>query len=52
MNWKRTTITTLVLTFGMLATGCAEHRGYRVYDPYYSDYHQWTPDEDADPGET
>ena len=28
-------------------TGCAEHRHGRVYDPYYSDYHQWGPDEDA-----
>ena len=47
MNWKRTILATLLLTLGMFAAGCAEHRGYRVYDPYYSDYHEWTPDEDA-----
>jgi hypothetical protein len=44
MNWKRTTLSVLVLTFGMLATGCAE-RHYRAYDPYYNDYHEWGPGE-------
>ncbi len=44
MNWKRTTLSTLILAFGLLATGCAEHH-YRVYDPYYSDYHEWGPGE-------
>ncbi len=24
---------------------CAHHHYYRVYDPYYSDYHVWGPDE-------
>ena len=24
---------------------CAEHHSYRVYDPYYSDYHVWNNDE-------
>lgn len=28
-------------------TGCAEHHYVRVYDPYYSDYHYWNPDEDT-----
>jgi len=28
-------------------TGCADHHYYRVYDPYYSDYHRWGPEEDA-----
>jgi hypothetical protein len=30
-------------------TGCAEHvsAGYRVYDPYYGDYHVWGPDENV-----
>jgi hypothetical protein len=32
------------LTFSILGTGCAEHH-YRVYDPYYSDYHVWNNDE-------
>ena len=25
----------------MITTGCAEHGYYRVYDPYYHDYHRW-----------
>jgi hypothetical protein len=25
--------------------GCAEHHAYRVYDPYYTDYHVWDNDE-------
>lgn len=28
-----------------LGMACAEHHGYRVYDPYYSDYHVWNNDE-------
>ena len=31
------------LAFAM--AGCAAHAEYRVYDPYYSDYHVWGPDE-------
>ena len=31
----------------LITTGCAEHHYYRVYDPYYSDYHVWSPDEDV-----
>lgn len=42
---KRTTCFALLLSLGVLA-GCAEHR-YRVYDPYYSDYHTWGPGEDV-----
>ena len=30
-----------------LTSGCAEHHYYRVYDPYYSDYHRWDAHEDA-----
>ena len=28
----------------VIITGCAEHvsAGYRVYDPYYGDYHVWS----------
>jgi hypothetical protein len=47
MFWKRTTLAGLTLAMGLLATGCAEHRYSRVYDPYYSDYHQWGPGEVA-----
>jgi len=28
------------LTLGVFSTACAHHY-YRVYDPYYSDYHEW-----------
>jgi len=30
----------------VLTTGCAERHYYRVYDPYYHDYHEW---HDEDP---
>ncbi len=33
------------LTFSVLGTACAEHHSYRVYDPYYSDYHVWNDNE-------
>ncbi|MGA8540537.1 MAG: hypothetical protein WB566_13615 [Terriglobales bacterium] len=28
-----------------MGIACAEHHYYRVYDPYYSDYHVWNHDE-------
>ena len=28
----------------LATTACADHP-YRAYDPYYHDYHQWTPEE-------
>jgi hypothetical protein len=35
----------LAATMALFAvTGCAEHH-YRVYDPYYSDYHVWNNNE-------
>lgn len=46
MNWTRSIAGAMILAFGLLTAGCAHHY-YRVYDPYYSDYHQWTPQEDA-----
>ena len=36
-----------VLALPLLSGGCSEHRYGRVYDPYYHDYHRWSPDEDA-----
>ena len=33
------------LTAAALGNACAEHHYYRVYDPYYTDYHVWNPDE-------
>lgn len=53
MTWKRTTIATLLLSFGLFAAAQAQDRDHhdrddnRVYDPYHSDYHQWTPQEDS-----
>ena len=32
------------LTAGVAGLAC-EHHAYRVYDPYYTDYHQWNNDE-------
>jgi hypothetical protein len=29
----------------MLGMACHGHRSYRVYDPYYSDYHVWNSNE-------
>ena len=54
MNWKRTTIATLLLSFGLFAAAQAQDRDdhhdrddHRIYDPYYRDYHEWTPQEDG-----
>jgi hypothetical protein len=33
------------LTLSVVGTACAHHHYYRVYDPYYSDYHVWNHDE-------
>lgn len=39
----RSFLMALALGSAMLSAGCAVHAGvgYRVYDPYYSDYHVW-----------
>jgi hypothetical protein len=37
-------LATALLGASMGAIGC-EHHYYRVYDPYYSDYHVWNNDE-------
>ena len=34
-----------VLAFSVLGTACEHHHAYRVYDPYYTDYHVWNNDE-------
>jgi hypothetical protein len=46
-NGIRSALLTLALASVTLATGCAVHAGvgYRVYDPYYSDYHVWNQPE-------
>jgi hypothetical protein len=33
------------LVCAALGAGCGGHRPYRVYDPYYSDYHVWNDGE-------
>ena len=50
MNRSPNLMRTLLLA-GALATSMAgpacEHHAYRVYDPYYTDYHSWNHDEDV-----
>jgi hypothetical protein len=41
----RTALMTGALLSPAMITGCSAHVGYRVYDPYYSDYHVWGPGE-------
>ena len=33
------------LASSLAGIGCAERHAYRVYDPYYTDYHVWNDDE-------
>jgi hypothetical protein len=33
------------LACSALGVACAHHHYYRVYDPYYSDYHVWNDNE-------
>jgi protein-tyrosine phosphatase len=33
------------LASSLAGIGCAEHHAYRVYDPYYTDYHTWNDHE-------
>lgn len=42
---KKAVVSLLFAAVLMVTAGCAAHVGYRVYDPYYSDYHVWGPDE-------
>ncbi len=41
----RAALLTGALLLPAMFTGCSAHVGYRVYDPYYSDYHVWGPGE-------
>lgn len=34
------------LVFSVAGLACESHHHYRVYDPYYTDYHVWNHDED------
>ena len=45
---KRVSNVLLAIMFAAAAAGLAcEHHYYRVYDPYYTDYHTWNHDEDV-----
>ena len=33
------------LASSFVGLACSEHHYYRVYDPYYTDYHVWNNDE-------
>lgn len=45
-RWFPSLLLAAALAVPMLATNCAPHRTeYRVYDPYYSDYHVWNDNE-------
>ena len=35
----------VLLCASIAGVGCAERHYYRVYDPYYTDYHVWDSDE-------
>jgi hypothetical protein len=51
MNRRSNLLGTLLLTGVIAASGagiaCAEHHQYRVYDPYYTDYHNWDRSENG-----
>jgi hypothetical protein len=42
-------LSSLLLAAALLSSlagiACSEHHAYRVYDPYYTDYHVWNDDE-------
>ena len=38
---------TAALASSLAGLACSEHHAYRVYDPYYTDYHAWNRDEDV-----
>lgn len=50
MNIRRNFVRTLLLAGTLISTlagvACAHH-SYRVYDPYYTDYHDWDRGEDV-----
>jgi len=49
MNRKSGFLTSCLLAAAvaasLLGTACADHHYYRVYDPYYNDYHVWNDSE-------
>ena len=49
MHLRRLVLSFLLAAPAVFLPGCAVHAsygyGYRVYDPYYNDYHVWGPPE-------
>ena len=47
--YRRITSTLVAASFtlALLTTGCAERHYYRAQDPYYGDYHVFTPAENG-----
>jgi protein-tyrosine phosphatase len=49
MSLGSRTLSSLLLGAAMVLSvagvACAEHHVYRVYDPYYTDYHVWNDEE-------
>jgi hypothetical protein len=49
MTMNRGSLSSVLLAAALassaVAVGCADHHAYRVYDPYYTDYHQWNDSE-------
>jgi hypothetical protein len=44
-HFVRSLLLAAALASSLAGIGCAEHHAYRVYDPYYTDYHVWNNDE-------
>ena len=46
---RSTLLGAAMLVAPLVITGCSAHvsAGYRVYDPYHTDYHVWGPGEEV-----
>ena len=44
-KWQSHILLIAVLASGMALVDCERHHNYRVYDPYYTDYHVWNDSE-------
>lgn len=41
LRWTGTALLGVALFAPLATIGCGGHHAVRVYDPYYSDYHNW-----------
>lgn len=41
----RSLLLAAALASALAGIACSEHHSYRVYDPYYTDYHTWNDNE-------